>query len=70
MVGKRNKSGTTVIDETSKKITAMLRALENEDSLSQWEQDFVARVTDRFLDGGTLTQKQYDTLERIYRKTN
>lgn len=35
-------------------------------SLTVWEQDFVASVSRRFETGGVLTDRQFETLERIY----
>lgn len=34
--------------------------------LTQWEQDFVESVSDQFDRRGTLTDKQFEVLERIY----
>lgn len=62
---------THQVDETGKKIIAMLTALENEDQMSDWERGFVADMIDRFHGKEqTLTQGQYDKLESIYRKWN
>lgn len=45
-----------------------LDAIEQEasDSLTSWESDFVASLRRQFDEKRTLSQKQCDTLERIY----
>jgi hypothetical protein len=61
----------TGLSERGKQTLAMLTALEDEDKLSQWEQDFVASVTDKYLGKAyPLSEKQYECLEKIYNKFN
>ncbi len=57
------------LDERGKEILAMITALEDEDKLNAWEQEFVASISDRFLGKcKELTPAQYDRLKIIYRK--
>lgn len=61
----------TGLSERGHQILSMLTALETEDGLSKWEQDFVISVTDQYLGKAyNLSDKQYDCLEKIYRKFN
>ena len=58
---------STTLDEEGKRVLAMLTALETEDKLNNWEQTFVASVSDRFIGKGlSLTPKQFDRLAIIY----
>ena len=67
MAGKR-KEATKVIDPEIKTTDIMLKALEDEDQMSNWEKDFVASVSDWFyLRDKKLTTNQFNTLERIYK---
>ena len=55
---------STTLDEEGKRVLA---ALETEDKLNNWEQTFVASVSDRFIGKGlSLTPKQFDRLAIIY----
>jgi hypothetical protein len=61
----------TGLSQRGKDILAMLTALETEDKLSTWEEGFVGSMTDWFLiQQRDLTPKQYETLEKIYKKFN
>lgn len=78
MAGKRNGSNVkakdvdrTGLNERGKKTLAMLSLLEDEDKMSDWEKTFVVDISDRFIGKQwSLTQPQYDCLERIYNKFN
>jgi hypothetical protein len=60
-----------ILDETGKRVLAMLTALEDEQDMNEWEQGFVADMMDRFYKREqSLTQGQFDKLEHIYRKWN
>lgn len=51
----------------TERIRQMIQGLEHPyKELSQWEEDFLASVSEQFQDRGTLTEKQYGVLERIY----
>lgn len=69
MVSKRNKHRSVDIDET-KKITAMLVALTDEQALNNWEQDFVSDVSSKFENEKVLHPNTITKLEQIYRKFN
>lgn len=57
----------TTIPNTHANITEFLSALENPyKALTTWEQDFIISITDQFNMRGTLSDKQFNILERIY----
>jgi DNA-dependent RNA polymerase auxiliary subunit epsilon len=59
------------LSEQGEKTLAMLTALEDEDNLSQWEITFIESLSDWFLNKEReLTPRQYEVLERVYRKFN
>ena len=67
-VGKKVKK---TLDRETENVDIWLRALEDEDGLTDWEKEFVASVTDRFyMSDKQVTPRQYEVLERIYRKFN
>lgn len=68
MAGKR-KEITKNLDPEIEKTDIMLKALEDEDGLSDWEREFMLSVSDWFyMRDKKLTPAQFSTLERIYRK--
>lgn len=67
----QRKEAAKVIDPKIKTTDIMLKALEKEDQMSDWERDFVVDVSDWFyMRDKALTDKQFTTLERIYRHFN
>jgi hypothetical protein len=75
MVTKNKASKTSRIEahtltERGKSIQAMLNALETEDGLTPWEIGFVHDQMDWFYRLRDLTPRQFETLEKIYRKFN
>lgn len=70
MAGKGDRAHAATLDEEAKKINAMLIALETEDRLSEWEQDFISDIGSRFMNNRFLSDKQSEKLEAIYRKWN
>ena len=67
MATKRNKA--SVGDERAKKIAAMLLLVQDyTDRLSDWELGFIENIDDQFTNRGTLTDPQYENLERIYNR--
>lgn len=57
------------VNSRHKTIGIWLEAVEDmQDSLNDWEKDFVASISEQFYDKGDLSPKQYDRLEEIYRK--
>lgn len=66
----RKKSGKALEPEV-RNIDIWLKALEEQDGLTDWEKGFVGSVSDWFyMKGKDLTTKQYEALERIYRRFN
>ena len=48
-------------------ITHMLTALETPKTpLTPWEENFLESISDQFTQRGTLSDKQFDILDRIY----
>jgi hypothetical protein len=64
------KPDTVTLNDQGKRTLAMLTALEDEAQLTDWEIDFVASVSDWFYKGQSLSPKQFETLEKVYRKFN
>jgi|HubBroStandDraft_2_1064218.scaffolds.fasta_scaffold257881_1 hypothetical protein len=61
----------TGLSERGKDTLAMLTALEDEDRLSDWEQGFVADISDWFLiKQRQLTPNQFEHLKKVYSKFN
>lgn len=61
----------TGLSERGKDTLTMLTALEDEDRLNDWEQGFVASISDWFLmTQRELTTNQFDTLKKTYDKYN
>lgn len=58
------------LDEEGKKVLSMLTALEDEDSLNNWEMGFVSDVATRFYNGKSLHPNSFKKLEEVYRKYN
>lgn len=53
--------------KTSETIAHFLKELERPArSLTAWELDFLESITDQFTHKGTLSDKQFSVLERIY----
>ena len=53
--------------KTKELIEHFLKELENPaKELTIWERDFVISITDQFNRRGTLSDKQFEILERIY----
>jgi hypothetical protein len=53
--------------QTADNIQHMLRELERPaKALTDWELNFLASITDQFNRRGSLSQKQFDILEKIY----
>lgn len=68
MVTKRKEIKKEIEDEDMKKWCIQLNALSDMD-LTDWEQGFIANVSDWCIGkGGRLSEKQSETLERVYRK--
>ena len=67
---KETKKSVKPVDREVENTDIWLKALEDQDGLSDWEKDFIASVTDWFYGDHKLSPKQYQTLERIYRKFN
>jgi hypothetical protein len=66
-----SKVDSTGLNARGKATLAMLTALEDEAALSEWEIDFIANIADWFISKErSLSPKQYETLEKIYRKFN
>lgn len=66
MATKRNKAQ---VDERAKKIATMLLLVEDyTDRLTDWELGFIESIGDQFANRGTLTDPQYENLERIYNR--
>jgi hypothetical protein len=60
---------------TNARIDMMLKVLPKEDELawerlSAWEQGFLPSVRQQFARKGTLSEAQYQSLEKIYQKHN
>jgi len=55
------------LEEKKRKIKQMLDEL-NTDNLSDWEESFVASISDQFSHKESLSDKQFLVLESIYRK--
>jgi hypothetical protein len=52
---------------TKETIAHFLSSLENPSKqLTSWELAFVASISEQFADRGTLSEKQFEILERIY----
>jgi hypothetical protein len=70
MAPERKETKKTVNRETEN-ADIWLQALENEDGMTDWEKEFVASVSDTFyMTDRKLSQRQYEVLEKIYRKWN
>lgn len=68
MAGKRKKIKKEVEDEEMKTWAIQINALEDM-PLNDWEQGFIASVSDWCIKNGKrLREKQSETLERMYRK--
>ena len=53
--------------KTKETIEHFFRELENPyKPLTNWEADFLVSIGNQFQERGTLTDKQFDVLERIY----
>lgn len=53
--------------EREQLILHMLASLEYPSKeLTKWEEDFIASITDQFDTRGSLSDRQFETLERIY----
>ena len=72
MARKRDKSNTATMSKAKEetKIYAQLVALETEDRLNGWEQNFVADISGKFYDGKDLHPNSVAKLEEIYRRYN
>lgn len=52
-----------------KNVETWLLALEDQtEKMSDWENEFIESISDRVDNGESLSMKQYDKLEAIYRK--
>lgn len=64
----RNAVRKKAVDERTTKVDVMLRALEDQD-VNEWEKGFLSSVSDWFyMKQGNLSERQYETLEKIYRR--
>jgi hypothetical protein len=51
----------------SENIEHMLRALETpHKTLTKWEENFIESLNEQYQSRGTLSERQYEILERIY----
>jgi hypothetical protein len=54
-------------DKDRSLITTMIHALEHPHKpLTKWEQDFIYSINDQWTNRGSVTDKQFAILERIY----
>lgn len=55
-------------DSRQKEIKAMLNFAETIEETTDWEQDFLISIENQFKRRGELSDKQFDTLEKIVAK--
>lgn len=68
MASKRKEIKKEVEDEDMKKWAIQIHALEDM-PLTEWEQGFIASISDWFISkGAKLSVGQAETLEKVYRK--
>ena len=68
MVGQRKETKKTLEDDDMKTWSIQINALEDM-PLSEWEQGFIANVSDWCIrNGKRLSDKQSEILEKIYRR--
>ena len=69
MEAKRKVSRKMSDEREIKNVDIWLQALEDEtEKMNEWEQGFYTSVSDWFYNDHPLSPKQYETLERLYRR--